>query len=316
LPIIPIVPIQDRFIGCLLGLAIGDALGSRVEGYSPEAVQRSNVDMTEFLEELWSWSRGRWTDDTKMAIALTESIIDAHGFNPEQAAKRYLEWYASGDLRGIGNITQQSLENLKEGASWQNSGVKADWAAGNGTAMRVAPLGLLNIDTIENLWRNAADDAIITHNNHEAINGSFAVAFAVSHLVKGDITPDNLIPEVLNFLHPSDVLLRLEAAQKLIEQGSASRDALADLGTGGYVVETVASSFYCFITSPDSYEAAVYNAIRGGNDTDTTAAITGALSGAFLGFEGIPLKWREEVEDAPAIERLATELYNTALETT
>ncbi|MHB8840600.1 MAG: ADP-ribosylglycohydrolase family protein [Candidatus Aquicultor sp.] len=310
------MPIEDRFIGCLLGLAIGDALGSRVEGYSPEAVQRSNVDMTEFLDELWSWSRGRWTDDTKMALALAGSIVDAHGFDPEQAAKRYLDWYTSGDLRGIGKITQQSLENLKEGASWRNSGVKADWAAGNGTAMRVAPIGLLNVNTIDNLWRNAADDAKITHNNHEAINGSFAVAFAVSRLAKGDIEPDKLIPEVLNLLHPSDVLLRLEASQKLFEQGGASQDALADLGTSGYVVETVASSFYCFITSQDSYETAVYNAIRGGNDTDTTAAITGALSGAYLGFEGIPLKWREEVEDSPIIERLATELYTIALRAT
>lgn len=272
--------------------------------------------MPQYLDELWSWSHGRWTDDTKMALALAESIVEAHDFDPGQAAKRYLDWYKSGDLRGIGNITRQSLENLKEGASWQNSGIQADWAAGNGTAMRVAPIGLLNSNSIDDLWRDAADDAMITHNNHEAKNGSFAVAFAVSRMAKGHIDPGNLIPETLNLLHPSDVLLRLELAQKLAEQGSTPQTALSDLGTSGYVVETVASAFYCFITSPDSYETAVYNAIRGGNDTDTTAAITGALSGTYLGLEGIPLKWREEVEDAANIERLAIGIYNIATSTT
>jgi len=303
---------KDRFIGCLLGLAIGDSLGSRLEGYPTEAVRRPDLGVTDFLDELWHWSRGRWTDDTKMALALAGSIVESEGFDPERAAKKYLEWYESGDWRGIGNVTQQSLARLKEGVSWQESGIKEDWAAGNGTAMRAAPIGLLDMNNPGRIETDARNDAIITHNNHEAINGSFAVAFAVAHLAKGDIQIKELIPKTVDFIHPSDVLLRLEVAQKLFEQNVPADEALLDLGTGGYVVETVASSFYCFITSPDSYETAVYNAIRGGKDTDTTAAITGALSGANLGFEGIPLKWREEVEDAPKIERLAERIYEIA----
>ncbi|HZD59267.1 MAG TPA: ADP-ribosylglycohydrolase family protein, partial [Anaerolineae bacterium] len=266
----------------------------------------------EFLDELWHWSQGKWTDDTKMALALAESIVDSGGFKPEHAARKYLEWYESGDWRGIGNITQQSLSQLKEGASWQESGVKEDWAAGNGTAMRVAPIGLLHMNGPTQVEVDARNDAIITHNNHEAINGSFAVAFAVARLAKGDIALNRVIPETVDFIHPSEVLVRLETAQKLLEEGVTADDALLDLGTGGYVVETVASSFYCFLSSPDSYETAIYHAIRGGKDTDTTAAITGALSGAYLGFEGIPLKWREEVEDAPRIEHLASQLYDIA----
>ncbi|MCL6471984.1 MAG: ADP-ribosylglycohydrolase family protein [Firmicutes bacterium] len=305
----------DRFIGCLLGLAIGDALGSRLEGYAPEAVKRSKASMDEFLDELWQWSRGRWTDDTKMAVALAESIVESGGFNPEQAAKKYLEWYRSGDLRGIGNITRQSLANLERGSTWQESGIKADWAAGNGTAMRVAPIGLLDMNNIARLREDARNDAIITHNNHEAINGSIAVAYAIARIVKDDIDSTKLIYDVVDFIEPSDVLLRLEEAQKLFEQGSFADYALSELGTSGYVVETVASSFFCFISSPDNFEGAIYSAIRGGNDTDTIAAITGALSGAYLGFEGIPLKWREEVEDALKIEALATRIYEIATKT-
>lgn len=309
------VEIRDRFIGCLLGLAVGDALGSRLEGYTPEAVKRSNLEMPEFLDELWRWSQGRWTDDTKMAVALAGSIVNSGGFNPKQTAKKYLEWYKSGDLRGIGNVTQQSLLNLQSGASWKNSGIKADWAAGNGTAMRVAPIGLLDMNNLEKLRQDARDDAVITHNNHEAINGSLAVAFAVARLAKGDLDLDYLINETVDFIEPSEVLLRLEIAQKLLEQGASAEYSLADIGTGGYVVETVASSFFCFMSSPGSYETAVFNAVRGGNDTDTTAAITGALSGTYLGFEGIPLKWREEVEDALAIEELANSIYGIATKT-
>ncbi len=306
---------RDRSIGCLIGLAVGDALGSRLEGYTPKAVKRSSLETPEFLDELWRWSQGRWTDDTKMAIALAESIVSAGGFNPKQAAKKYLEWYESGDLRGIGNITQQSLSNLKAGASWKDSGIKADWAAGNGTAMRIAPIGLLDMNNLEKLRQDARDDAVITHNNHEAISGSLAVAFAVARLATGDINLDHLISSTVDFVEPSDVILRLEVAQRLLEQGTPAEYALADIGTSGYVVETVASSFFCFISSPDSYETAVYNAIRGGNDTDTTAAITGALSGAYLGFEGIPLKWREEVEGASLIEELANSIYKMAAKT-
>lgn len=308
-----IVETRDRFLGCLLGLAIGDALGSRLEGYTTEAVRRSDVSMTEYLDELWGWSQGRWTDDTKMALALADSIIASKGFDPEQAAKHYLKWYESSDWRGIGRVTQQSLSNLKEGSSWKDSGVRADWAAGNGTAMRVAPIGLLNFDNLEKLSRDAGNDAIITHNNHEAVTGSVAVAFAISLLVKGSIDIRELIPETVDLIHPSAVLLRLEMAQKLFEQGVGPDDALLDLGTRGYVVETVASAFFCFISAADSFETAVYHAIRGGNDTDTTAAITGALSGAHLGFEAIPLKWREEVEDAARIERVAAEIYEIAV---
>jgi len=309
------VDVRDRFIGCLLGLAVGDSLGSRLEGYSPEAIRRAgNLDRDEFLEGLWDWSRGRWTDDTKMAVALAESIVESNGFNPEQAARKYLEWYESGDWRGIGNITRQSLSNLKEGAGWQSSGIETEWAAGNGTAMRVAPIGLLHVNNLERLKEDAKNDAIITHNNHEAVNGSFAISYAVARLAKGDINTNDLIPDTLDFIEPSDVLLRLEVAQELIAQGTHPSDALLDIGTGGYVVETVASAFYCFLSSKDSFDSAVYNAIMGGNDTDTTAAITGALSGAYLGLEGIPLKWREEVEEAERIEELASRIYEITLE--
>lgn len=308
------VDVRDRFAGCLLGLAIGDSLGSRLEGYSTDAVRRArNLERDEFLEELWDWSRGRWTDDTKMALALAESIVESNGFNPEQAARKYLEWYDSGDWRGIGNITRQSLSNLKEGAGWQDSGIEADWAAGNGTAMRVAPIGLLHAKSLERLKEDAKNDAIITHNNHEAINGSIAVSYAVARLAKGGVDTSALIQDTLDFIEPSEVLLRLEVAQKLIEQGTHPFDALLDIGTGGYVVETVASAFYCFLSSKDSFNSAVYNAIMGGNDTDTTAAITGTLSGAYLGLEGIPLKWREEVEEAERIEELASKIYELAM---
>jgi len=303
---------KDRFIGCLLGLAAGDALGSRLEGYPTEAVRRPDLDRDAFLDELWSWGRGRWTDDTKMAVGLAESIIEHAGFDGAAAARAYLAWYESGDWRGIGRTTRLSLERLKEGKGWRRSGIEEDWAAGNGTAMRVAPLGLLNFKRLDRLKDDARDDAIITHKNHEAINGSFAVAYAVARLAKGDIGLDRLIPDTIDFLEPCDVLLRLEIAQKLLEQGMSPDDALVDLGTGGYVVETVASSFYAFLSAPESFEDAVYHAIRGGRDTDTTAAITGALSGAHLGVEAIPLKWRTEIENAAHIEYLASELYALA----
>jgi ADP-ribosylglycohydrolase len=270
--------------------------------------------MGDFLDEIWRWSDGKWTDDTKMAIALAKSIANAGDFNSERAASSYLAWYDSGDWRGIGSTTQQALANLKEGADWRSSGIKADWAAGNGTAMRVAPIGLLDMRNSAKLREDARNDAIITHNNHEAIQGSIAVAYVISRLVSNINDLRDLIPSTVEFLEPSDILLQLEAAQKLLEQGTPVDDALVELGTSGYVVETVPSALYSFLANPGSFETVVYHAIYAGNDTDTTAAIAGAFAGAHLGIQGIPLSWRTEVEGSDTIRHLAQEIYDLAVQ--
>ncbi len=102
----------------------------------------------------------------------------------------------------------------------------------------------------------------------------------------------------------------LELAARFLSAGMDVSEALARLGTGGYVVETVASAFFCFLDTPNDFEQTVSRAVEGGLDSDTTAAVAGAISGAYNGLQAIPERWREGVEAAGEILDLAKIIYN------
>lgn len=306
--------LQEGFIGCLLGLSIGDALGMPFEGMTAEALQVKLSRPLQLFDAPWRGLKaGQWTDDTKMALCLAESLAENRGLDPEDVARRYVAWYDSGDLRGIGATTQEAILRLKAGIPWSRSGKTGTWAAGNGAAMRVAPLGLFFYRDLERLQRACQLEAAITHNNPEAIAGSQAVAFMVASLLAGGLDLHRLIQETVGFIGEGTVSERLRQAEGLLQAGVPCAMALKELGTSGYVVETVASAAYCFLTSPDDFEQTVTSAVLGGGDTDTTAAIAGALSGAWNGVQGIPPRWRERVEDAERIEKIALALWQATV---
>jgi len=307
----------SKFEGCLLGLAIGDALGMPFEGWRPpwilSKLGRKVDDFHPCVDR--GLRAGQWTDDTKMALALARSIIRSGGrFDPADAARAYLEWFESGDLRGIGRSTADSVLRLKGGFSWDRSGSTGEMAAGNGTAMRAAPIGLLNCNNMEKLLEDSAADASITHNNPEAVAGSRAVNFFVArgvcHADTREAKP-SLIAECVKFIGPCKVAERLNRAAELLKENMATSTAVQTLGTGGYVVETVASAVFCFLKTPGDFETTVISAVMGGGDTDTTGAVAGAISGAWNGTWGIPRKWIERVEDSEEIRSVAGRLFSS-----
>lgn len=307
-----------KFQGCLLGLAIGDALGMPFEGWKISWIKKKVGKPKNFLPpfDKKDLKAGQWTDDTKMALALANSIIDMGGkVVPEDIAKKYLKWFSTGDLRGIGGTTLEAILRLKEGINWEHSGREGFWAAGNGTAMRVAPIGLLNSFDLEKLKEDAQKDAIITHRNVEAIAGSRAVAFLIAEGVnyKGkikDLSIEEIINKTMDFIGNSELKESLNKVKNLFLNSTPCEVALRTLGTRGYVVETVSSALYCFISSIEDFEETVINAVMGGGDTDTTAAIAGAISGAWNGIDKIPKRWIEEVENSSQIIDIASKLFD------
>jgi len=305
----------SKFEGCLLGLAIGDALGMPFEGWRPAwIVSKLGHKVDDFYPCKDRGLRpGQWTDDTKMALQLARSIIRRGGrVDPADIANAYLEWFDSGDLRGIGGATAESILRLKNGASWKESGKAGEYAAGNGTAMRAAPIGLLNCNNLDKLKDDSSADAVITHNNNEAVAGSRAVNFFVArgvcqHGLK-EATPA-LIDDCVKFIGACKVADQLKLAKKLLVEEVAASAALHTLGTGGYVVETVASAVFCFLKTPGDFGTTVISAVMGGYDTDTTAAVAGAISGAWNGTWGIPRKWIERVEDSAEFRSVAGKLF-------
>lgn len=309
----------SKFEGALLGLAIGDALGMPYEGWRPPWIlSRVGGKVREFRDRSsGGLTGGQWTDDTKMALALAGSIVRSGGvFVPADAAKAYLEWFESGDLRGIGNTCLESILRIKNGAAWEESGKTGKMAAGNGTAMRVAPIGLLHCLNMEALKETTREDALITHNNEEAVAGSRAVAYLVARGVTthgfGTATV-GLIDDVTAFIGECEVARRLEKAKGLFVDKTPISTALQKLGTGGYVVETVASAVFCFLSTPSDFEETVVNAVMGGGDADTTAAVAGAISGAWNGTWNLPRRWVDKVEGSDEIRAVAGKLYEAMI---
>lgn len=306
---------SSKFEGCLLGLAIGDALGMPFEGWRPPWIMsKLGARVTDFHPcPDRNLGRGQWTDDTKMARHLCHSIIRSGGrVDGADAARSYVEWFESGDLRGIGKATLESIMRLRQGVPWDKSGKTGADAAGNGTAMRAAPIGLIHCLDRDAMHRAARDDAVITHNDPDAIAASRAVCFFVAAGVQlEEITepaPD-LIDECAAFIGPGKVADNLKRAKQLLNENMRTGTALQILGTSGHCVETVASAVFCFLKTPGDFEESVISAVMGGGDTDTTGAVTGAIAGAWNGTWGIPRRWVDAVEASAEFRSIAGRLF-------
>jgi ADP-ribosyl-[dinitrogen reductase] hydrolase len=303
-------PQLARFQGSLLGLAVGDALGMPVEGTRASDISERLGRVRDFMDAPWRLLKaGQWTDDTKMMLCHARSIARCGRFEAEDTAREFVAWFESNDWRGIGGATYDSMRNLVDGISPRESGMKGEMAAGNGAAMRIAPIGLVDCLDLDKMHGDCRDAAAITHDNPEAIAGSQAVAYAVARAARGDLDPASLIPDTAGFIGPCAVAERLGMAARFIETGMEIEEALARLGTSGYVVETVASVFFCFLRTPGDFEETVSRAVGGGLDADTTGAVAGAISGAYNGLEAIPARWREGVEGAGEILDLAASIF-------
>lgn len=302
---------ESRFTGCLLGSAVGDALGMPLEGMRATSIRDRVGRVRDFLDAPWRMLKaGQWTDDTKMMLCHARSIVRKGRVDAPDTAREFLAWFKSGDWRGIGGSTYEAMQRLLAGVPPEESGASGEMAAGNGVAMRIAPVGLADCLDLERLREDARAVAVITHNNPEAVAGGQAVAFAVARAARGDLDPATLLEETVRFIGPCALAERLRLAGRFLTEEMGPEEALARLGTSGYVVETVASAFFCFLRSPRDFEETVSRAVEGGLDTDTTGAVAGAISGAFNGLEGIPGRWREGVEAAAEITALARKIFS------
>jgi ADP-ribosyl-[dinitrogen reductase] hydrolase len=254
---------------------------------------------------------GQWTDDTKMAKALAESLLAESTYSPADAARRYLAWYQSGDLRGIGTSTQAAMVKLASGIPWSQSGMPD--AEGNGSAMRAAPIGLLFRYDIQAAAEMAAIDARLTHKTVEAEAGSMAVAAGVSALLQG-ASPRTVIRKALEWVpEKTQMKFRLMAAEARTLPTRPERElaeTLCDMGTSGHVIDTVPAAFMAF-ASTKTFREAVRAAILAGGDTDTTAAITGALAGTYYGIEQVA-PFLEKIEAAQELRDLEQNLFAAA----
>ena len=299
--------IQNATMGCLLGTAVGDALGLAGEGLSRRRLARvfPNLSQMHFLGH-----RGMVSDDTEHTCFVAQALIQSAG-EPE-AFTRALAWrlrlWLLGGPAGIGWATLRAILKLWLGVPPDKSGV---WSAGNGPAMWSALLGVCYGDDPERLHTLVRASSRLTHTDPRAEAGALAVAVAVYHASCG--LPHTYWASMERLLDPSDLRTLLGNAVASVEAGDTTNAFAASIGAGervsGYVNQTVPVTVHAWLSFPDDYKSAVLAVIRCGGDTDTTAAITGAIVGAAVGTRGIPAEWLAACAEWPRtvnwMERLA-----------
>lgn len=317
----PSLTIGDRLSGCLLGGAVGDALGAPFEGLWARSIPPSATLLSAFAG-FEGFSRGQWTDDTQLTLATAEALLEAGRLDPAVVASRIGRLWKRNEVIGPGGACTRAAWSLLRGVPWDQSGAPPG-QAGNGTAMRTAFLGLLFPDDTAALSDQVASVSRITHQDSRSIAGGVAIAAATRHLAK---TTDRLDPvgfcaEVAEAMHPHDrdfsrlvqdlaslVPESLEVALPRIAWAGQSRPEFPEPIITPFVVPTVLASLWATLRHPDDWSRGVSFVIRLGGDVDTTGAIVGGMLGARLGPLAIPPALAQGVVGATHIRQLAANL--------
>lgn len=301
-------------MGCLLGLAVGDALGFPVEGFSLGSIRGKYgpAGVQDFVAGRGG-PPGSYSDDTQLSLAVARALLAAGRRSIEEfkevICREFVAWYRSPERRGAGLTTLAACANLARGVPWSESGIRE--SKGCGAAMRVAPIGLYCYRDPEQLRHLAELSALVTHAHPTGVAAAVVNAYAVARAVeKAPLT--KLLDELLPLATPlSDELAGALAKVRECE-GMEPPLAFARFGETGSAEEVLASAVFCFLRTPGDFRTTVLAAANSNGDSDSIAAMAGALSGAYNGARAIPEKWRRGVENAAEIERLAVELFTHA----
>lgn len=302
---------EERLFGCLVGQAVGDALGLPVEGRTaqvcaPYAAELRQTDPGFFLRA----ASGQYSDDTQLARELLLSFVACGGFDPADFGDRIGILDSEGRAVGVGRSTRAAALRLASGIPWQDAAAPP-FEPRNGGAMRAAPVGLLYQEDAVRRRQTAATQAQITHPHLRSIAGAVAIAEAAALAHLSEPAACGFVEQVAAATAPFDPgfaaaierlpqwrLLSPEAALGHILAHERHGSELAStIGVPPLALPSVLWALYAFLRTPDDYRETIGTAIWPGGDVDTTAAMAGAVSGARLGPDGVPAALVEWVND-------------------
>ena len=296
----------DRYRGCLLGLAAGDALGTTLE-FCPPGTFDPIDDMVGGGP--FRLQPGQWTDDTSMALCLAVSLVERGEFDAHDQMKRYLRWYRDGYFSStgrcfdIGNTTAAALERF-EGTGDPWSGPTDPYNAGNGSLMRLAPVAMFYADDPGLAAAQAAESSRTTHGAEEAVDACRYFATLLVRALRGEPKERVLAEDVAAGMTLSPAIAEIAA-------GSLKRREPPEIVGSGYAVRSLEAALWAFRHSTDFRSGALL-AVNLGNDADTTGAIYGQIAGAHYGAHSIPTAWRQKLAMKHEIEALADRLLARA----
>lgn len=287
--------LSERLSGCLIGGAIGDAYGSAFENVE---LEKSSKDFYPFGAPEQRKPNWQFTDDTQLTLATCEAIGENEKLTPELLAAKFLSYFEQNRLTGIGASTLKALRELQVGGHWWVVGRKGEYAAGNGAAMRIAPIAF-----IESATRSEVKDyCTITHNNDEAYTGALAVWTAIRLAIDKSWTGrENLMKLVANNLPDTRV------KDRLLELSESHHDLseVGKMGSDGYVVNSVPLAIaHANKILSLGLEEMFESLINIGGDTDTNCSIAGQIAGALIGEQGIPSKMLNQLEQVEGFDWL------------
>lgn len=299
----------DRIRGALVGLAVGDALGTTLEFRSPGTFEPID-DMVGGGP--FGLEAGQWTDDTSMALCLAESLIECQGFNPTDQMQRYVRWLkegynsATGHCFDIGGTVHSALISFQTNGE-PFAGSTDRYAAGNGSLMRLAPVPMLYHRCPVLAVQYAAQSSRTTHGPDEAIDACRYFAWLIMHAING-ASKETLLTALDKKVWNDQPLAPAITA---IAAGSYKEKSPPEIRGTGHVVAALEAALWAFYHGNDFSEGALL-AVNLGDDADTTGAIYGQLAGAYHGMSGIPTGWLGKLYDRDRIIQIADQLFALA----
>jgi ADP-ribosyl-[dinitrogen reductase] hydrolase len=301
--------VVTRARAALLGLVAGNQLGVPTETLgTPEAIRAAFP--TGPVDPAPPPKGSPYDDDAAMTLLLGESLVEKGDFDAGDVAQRWVKWMKV-DGRGIGVHTRRALRLIERGVepfeAGQRARQEAPDAAGNGSVMRCVPVALRFHDNVDRLIRVSSQQAAITHADERCTWGAVAVNLAARELLHGNAYFMDEVAYGLKDRAPRSLIDVIHRAAR--EEQSALPIAVA--GEYGYVLHCVEIAFW-FAAHARSLEEALLFLVRAGGDTDTNAAVAGALIGARDGESGIPPRWLGLIAGAEGVAGLADRLIGAA----
>jgi ADP-ribosylglycohydrolase len=320
----------DKFTGTLLGVSIGDTLGHPFEGMIRERIHSRFTDFKEFIgsnKKLFS----TYTDDTQLTLHTAKALIQGSGYNEDFFIREYVEWLEDPPIGpGLGCIS--SIQKLKYGISLKKA---ASNSGGNGTAMRVSPIGLFYSKDTKNLMKFALQSSMITHSHPAASAGAIVVARAIAFLIdktrgakfsvddffdviissisnSGEEIWDEFIKILNKVRHNLNISLTaglIKFSQVGVKAPYFIEDYLGKAFVHPYTLSTVACAIFIFLKNLNSFEECIFKLATTGGDSDTVGAIGGSLAGAYFGKGNIPSDLMQLVHGYKDILKISEELW-------
>lgn len=291
----------DSAQGMLLGLAVGDAVGTTVE-FQERGAFSPVTDMVGGGP--FELKKGQWTDDTSMALCLAASLIERSAFDAQDQIERYLKWRTEGYMSANGrcfDIGMTVQEALSRYISTGNplAGSTAPQSAGNGSIMRLAPVVIAFHRNDEKLIKYAGESSKTTHGCEECVESCKLFA---AMLKQAMLSSDK------NSIIKAHGYQAISPGVRAIGSAAYLSKSYEEITGSGYVIESLETALWCFANA-ENFKQAILLATNVGNDADTTAAICGQIAGAYYGVESIPEDWLRALTMKREITVMALRLY-------